>query len=150
MKKTIKKVFIILGILFVVIIIIAAVSPSKKTTTGNTESANTQAPAKTAETESIIKISAQDLYQAYKDNAVAADQKYKDKQVEVTGTIYDFGTDVFGHPYFTFGMLETQAVFGQNAASQLANLQKGQAVTVQCTVSGAPLTYPILENCQLK
>jgi len=100
--------------------------------------------------ESIIKISAGDLYQEYKDNSVAADQKYDGKRVEVTGTIYDFGTELLGRPYITFGFLETQAVFSKSCASQLAEFQKGQEIVVQCKVSGAPLGSPVLDNCQIK
>lgn len=100
--------------------------------------------------EEAIKVSAEDLYQEYQDNSVAADQKYDGKQVEVTGSIYDFGTDIMDRPYITFGFLETQAIFRKSYSSQLAELEKGQEITVQCKVSGAPLDYPILDNCQIK
>jgi len=100
--------------------------------------------------ETSIKISAEDLYQEYKDNSVAAGQKYKGKQVEVTGSIDDFGTDIMGRPYITFGFLETQAVFSKSYASQLAELKKGQEIIVQCKASGSPLGYPILESCSIK
>jgi len=106
-------------------------------------------PAKIQE-ENIIKISAGDLYQEYKDNSLAADQKYDGKKVEVTGAIYDFGTELLGRPYITFGFLETQAVFNKSYASQLAEFQKGQEIIVQCKVSGAPLGSPVLDNCQIK
>jgi len=106
-------------------------------------------PAKIQE-ENIIKISAGDLYQEYKDNSVAADQKYDGKKVEVTGAIDDFGIDIMSRPYITFGFLETQAVFSKSYANQLAEFQKGQEIIVQCKVSGAPLGYPILDNCQIK
>jgi len=100
--------------------------------------------------ETSIKVSAEDLYQEYKDNSVAAGQKYKGKQVEVTGSIDDFGTDIMGRPYITFGFLETQAVFNKSYASQLAELKKGQEIIVQCKASGSPLGYPILESCSIK
>ena len=100
--------------------------------------------------ETSIKVSAEDLYQEYKDNSVAAGQKYKGKQVEVTGSIDDFGTDIMGRPYITFGFLETQAVFSKSYASQLAELKKGQEIIVQCKASGSPLGYPILESCSIK
>jgi len=102
------------------------------------------------EQKEFIKISAEDLYQEYQDNSVAADQKYDGKQIEVTGSIYDFGTEILGRPYITFGFLETQAIFSKSYSSQLAELQKGQEITVQCKVSGAPLGYPILDNCRGK
>ena len=100
--------------------------------------------------ETSIKVSAEDLYQEYKDNSVAAGQKYKGKQVEVTGSIDDFGTDIMGRPYISFGFLETQAVFNKSYASQLAELKKGQEIIVQCKASGSPLGYPILESCSIK
>ncbi len=147
-------------ILVVVLLVIVAVTTSngnsitKSTPKIDTKPTEAQEkvdnkPAEIQE-EKIIKISAGNLYQEYKDNSVAADQKYDGKRVEVTGSIYDFGTDIMDRPYITFGFLETQAVFNKSHASQLAELQKGQEITVQCKVSGAPLGYPILDNCQIK
>lgn len=105
---------------------------------------------KQVQQETFIKISAKDLYQEYKDNSVAAKQKYDGKKLEVTGLIDDFGTDIMDRPYITFGFLETQAIFSKSYSNQLAELKKGQEITVQCKVSGAPLGYPILEGCSIK
>ncbi len=44
----------------------------------------------------IIQVTAASILAAYEDNAIAADQKYKDKILDISGPIDDFGEDIMG------------------------------------------------------
>ncbi|GEM_PF-2148178 len=81
------------------------------------------------------KIDAASLFAEYEANEVAADLKYKDKQLEVSGTITNFRTDLTGNPVIFFGISAggysgVEATFGKDKASNIATLSKGQKITI--------------------
>lgn len=84
--------------------------------------------------EETITISASDLYSAYNDNEIAADQKYKGKQLEVSGTVQDIGKDIFDSIYVTLETAELmgsiQVYFEKGQEDAIAALSKGQELTV--------------------
>lgn len=104
--------------------------------------------------EEIIAITAEALYQAYEDNEVAANLKYKDKQLEVTGTISDFGVDVFGTSYIMLAtggsFKDTQVFFKKGEEEKIAELSKGQSVTVIGKGGGLIITSVVLNKAQVK
>lgn len=81
-----------------------------------------------------IKVSAQQLYAEYKENEVAADQKYKGKTLEISGTINNIGKDIIDNPYITLDVDEliasVQCSFKKSEEDVVANLKKGQEVIV--------------------
>lgn len=82
-----------------------------------------------------IKIDAASLFAEYDKDDIAADQKYKGKQLEVTGTITAFGSDLFGNPTVLFSiddkrMLGVLATFGKDKADAIAALSAGQKITI--------------------
>jgi hypothetical protein len=85
----------------------------------------------------IIQITALNLIAEYEANEIAADQKYEGTILDITGTIDDFGEDILGTKYLTFSdgsdfsITNVQCFFSDNHVSQLANLQKGQRITVR-------------------
>lgn len=84
--------------------------------------------------EEAIVISALDLYNAYDSNEVSADQKYRNKQLEVTGKVKDIGKDVFDKIYVTLdvgaGIGSVYISFDKGQEDQIAELAKGQSLTV--------------------
>lgn len=92
-----------------------------------------------------IKTTASNLYQDYDDNEVAADEKYKDKKIAVTGTIQDIGKDVMDDAYITlntgkYGIVQCSF----NNSKMVKTLSKGDRVTIVGNCSGKTLGNVIL------
>lgn len=104
--------------------------------------------------EEVIVISAWDLYNAYEDNEVAADLKYKNKILEVTGTISDFGVDVFGTAFIMLDtggpFKDTQVFFKKGQEEKIAELSKGEKVTVLAKGGGLIITSVVLNKGEIK
>lgn len=105
-------------------------------------------------TPSAIEVTAQELYSAYEANQVAADAKYKDKTLKVTGVVESIGKDILDTPYITLtsgGQYEVwgvQCMFDEKYEPELAKLTKGQTVTVQGKCDGY-LVNVLLRDCAL-
>lgn len=97
-----------------------------------------------------LQVTAADLIAAYEANTVRADQTYKNRETEISGTVADIGTEILGKPYLMlhdrFGGV--QAVFPRERADRIARVAKGQTVRVRCTVSGR-LVNVIATDCTL-
>lgn len=94
-------------------------------------------------------ISARELYSAYEQNEVAADNKYKGKKLAVNGVIKDIGNDILDDSYIT---LKTGNLMGDVqcylSKKEVAKLSKGQLITVigKCTGLFGNVG---LKNCKL-
>lgn len=101
-----------------------------------------------------IKISAMDLYQEYKDNEVKADNRYKKETLEITGTINNIGKDIVNSIYITLDVGEylssVQCYFKDSESESVANLIKGQEVTIIGRCDGMTLTSVIIKNSKIK
>ena len=97
--------------------------------------APTTAPTPTPTTQ-VIEVRAAQLYAEYKANEIAADQKYKDKMLKVTGVVSTIGKDILGSPYVVltgggeYEVWGVQCTFSSAYEPQLAKLTKGQQVSV--------------------
>ena len=99
-----------------------------------------------------VKITAVKLFKDYESNEVAADEKYKNKILEVTGTIEDISV-VLGQIFIDLktGEYELTSIhcsFSDTHKSKIAKLRKGQSVTVKGRCTGMLLNLGItLEKC---
>ncbi|HEY3297022.1 MAG TPA: hypothetical protein VGK34_00060, partial [Armatimonadota bacterium] len=74
-------------------------------------SAPAQSTAEPAEPQAIA-VTAESISDQYRANELAADKKYKDKQVRVTGIVESVGKDITGTSYISFEPgLSCQAMF---------------------------------------
>lgn len=93
------------------------------------------------------------LFQDYGANAVAADNRYKDKQVRVTGRVFAVEKNLVGAAVLglTSGntIFQTMATLTPDATPRAAALAKGDTVVVQCTGAGSMMRMPQLEDCVL-
>lgn len=96
------------------------------------------------------KITATQLYSAYDQNAIAADAAYKDKHLEVSGTIGNIGKDILDDMYVA---LKTSNIIGSvqcmlkdSEFSKAVNLREGQQITIVGRNSGK-LVNIILRDC---
>lgn len=156
-KKLIK--YSLMGVvgLFILLFIIALASPSKPenqtaTPAPSTKTETSAAPAAESKPVEIPKVTAKQLYTDYEANEVAADSKYKGKFFDISGTVKEIGKDILDKPYVTFeagtqySILSVQAMFDKSQQERLAQLTKGQQLTVRCEVGGKTLNISA-EDC---
>ncbi|MBW9102915.1 OB-fold protein [Paraburkholderia phenoliruptrix] len=96
---------------------------------------------------SWVRTTAPELYAAYHDNEVAADQTYKGKSLRIRGMVVGIAKDVLNHPYVSlagsqFGTVHLQ--FGDRSASELAKLHRGMNIEVTCRGDGMIIGIPVL------
>ncbi len=99
--------------------------------------------AKEREKEAAVpKVTAAQLFRAYKENGVAADRDYKGKVIQVTGVVTDIRHDLLNVPYVTLDVggealvFEVQCYFSNKQATNLAGLRKGEQVTIRGKCAG--------------
>ena len=108
------------------------------------------------ETEEAIQISSTQIYKDYDDNEVAADNKYKDKVVEVKGKIIDisknFSDDIViklnGLINNVYEIVGVGCTFSKSHNSEAASLSKGQIITIRGKCDGK-LMGPDISGCSL-
>ncbi|GEM_PF-1803138 len=93
------------------------------------------------------------LHKEYQDNPINADEKYKGKQVTVTGSISKIDREINQEPYIIFEISpfnEIRMDFSQDKESDIASLKKGEKVTVTGTCEGTLLsTSVMLDDCSI-
>ena len=111
--------------------------------------------AKTTETEKPITVTADELLKGYKENELAGDQKFKDKNIIVTGKIEAIESGIADMPFILLkagGNMEfnkPQAHFSKDDTATLAKLKKGQAIKLQCIGDGEIAGSPMLKDCKV-
>jgi hypothetical protein len=98
-----------------------------------------------------VNVSPQELYTAYDSNEIRADNTYKDKTVRLTGKVGDMGKDLFDKPYIKFnadqyGMTGVQVFFKLSEQAKIADLDKGQTITVVGTCTGKKIINVVVED----
>jgi hypothetical protein len=97
-----------------------------------------------------LKVSAIKLYADYEANGVAADEKYKDKVLQVTGKITTIDRDIMDKIYITlkgnqyFG--DVQCFFAEDHIQTAMKLSKGQKITVKGKCNGKMMNV-LLKGC---
>lgn len=93
------------------------------------------------------------LFQDYNANEVAADNRYKGKQVRVTGRVFAVEKNLVGAAVLglTSGntIFQTMATLTPDATQHAAVLAKGDTVVIQCTGAGSMMRMPQLDDCVL-
>jgi hypothetical protein len=79
-------------------------------------------------------LSAEEFYSEYQGNVYSMDEKYKNKVIQLTGTIVDIG-NVFGHDCIEFDggqfMSRVRCSFNTNHLEDLKKVEKGERVTIK-------------------
>ncbi|GIW90596.1 MAG: hypothetical protein KatS3mg109_1028 [Pirellulaceae bacterium] len=100
-----------------------------------------------------VHVTATQLVDDYKANEIAADEKYKGEVIVVSGTIESIGTDIWGTMYVTLmtgnPIVSVQCMFADKYKSQLANVRRGQYVTIKGRCEGKHLNV-LLRGCSFK
>ena len=91
---------------------------------------------------SVASISAARLYAAYEANEVAADSKYKGKELKVSGVVDKIGKSVWGTTFVAlksgdrFGVFNVNCYFDDKHKARAAEVRKGQYISVRGTCNG--------------
>lgn len=149
---TFKKPAVIIGLIFWIVALIFFFKACGAL--GNSPSASSNNASKEVSAE----ITSTDLWNAYSDNEINADNQYKDKLIAVTGTITDIGKDsVSGNPCVSLnsgdqlGIYPIQCFFSKDDASneQVSALKNGDSITIYGTCAGKYLVTVQLSGCYL-
>jgi hypothetical protein len=139
-----------LGAFVVLIIIIAALGGGGSSSTDNTTGGGGTTQERPSEEAMVV--TATQLYAAYKTNEVAADNTYKGKLLEISGTIDTIGKDILDSPYVA---LKTGEVFGSvqcmlsdEAIAQAGSLTPGAKITLRGRGNGY-LLNALVKDCDI-
>lgn len=140
---------IIVAVLAGLIVLGSIVGPSPSTSDAAKPEAAADAAAAPA-----VEVTAKELFSAYESNEAAAQQKYGDKPLKVTGTIDKIDLDFMDKPVV---MLRTQNEFMSAQASlteesqpKASGLSKGQNVTLLCGGVSEVIGTPMLKDCAIQ
>ena len=143
---------ILTGILILFVIGIIG-SIGGNTSNNSSSSTNSNSNQQEVAKEESIKVTARTLYAEYEANEIQADEKYKNKLLEVSGTIENIGKDILDDPYVS---LKTDNVIGSvqcmladSEQSKASQLQKGASIVLEGKNSGKMMNI-ILRNCIIK
>jgi hypothetical protein len=122
----------------------SAPAASRPSTSSGSSEANAPAPA-------AMKVSAIELRTAYDSNAIAAEAKYKEKPVAVTGTVDSIVEDIAGDATVMLAtdnmFAKVRCVFYDSAKPQIAKLQAGDLVTVSGICADGSARGAVIKNC---
>ena len=103
--------------------------------------------------EDLIRISAIDLWNAYDENEISADQQYEDQDLIVTGVINDIGKDIFDTAFVqldTGNMFQyVKCMFDSSNEDALATLSQGQSIRIKGTCNGMQITDVQMIYCEI-
>ena len=105
-----------------------------------------------------VEVEAKQLVKDYKDNEIAADERYEDKVVRIKGKVESIDKGVFGGLSITLdgGLFTAGNVvceFGGSETDALSKLTKGEQVTVVGRVTGRTLNSGNdvnVEDCRIE
>jgi hypothetical protein len=98
-----------------------------------------------------VEVTANEIYQAYENNQIVADDRFKDKDIIVTETVDDIKKDLSGNPYVTIetgSYWSVQCVFPKEDIAVLTRLSKGQKVRIAGRVTSTTMNI-LLKQCRL-
>jgi len=123
-----------IGLIVIGLIIYSFFSSSDNNTSKSTSTQRAQPSAKITMQQQIdnaVHVTAVQLHNDYEANEIAANQKYKGKEIVISGIIIDFSKGILGHPQVR---LETGLFSGvwidleKSQGSIAATLSKGQPI----------------------
>ena len=99
----------------------------------------------------VYSLGAVQLWRDYEQNEVAADARYKDQRLRVTGTVVNIERDYEGQPVVhLFGgnaIFPTVVRLNKADLPAVARLKKGDQIVVRCIGAGREMRMPQLERC---
>lgn len=120
------------------------------------QQANTQEAVAQPEPEQMVQVTADQLFSAYEQNEIAANQQFKGKKLLVSGKIDSIQADITDSPVIAlragdqYNFLLPQASLADSEVSKAAQLAKGQQVKLLCTGSSEVAGMAMLSDCYIQ
>ena len=152
-KKSEKLKYIVLGIVIIAVISAFAGGEDDKNPSEPSQSAASSATNATEQKVDYGVMSASTLFNAFKQNAVAANQKFMNKRVAIEGNIDSIDSSFMGYPQIVFevdgsyGFANVTCEFPKSAIDAIAKMSTGQHVVIIGTVKGLIINSVTLDNC---
>ena len=135
----------------VCVFLVGACSKHPSPTQTAAPSPSFQPPASEPTAAPAVEITAVKLWQAYHDNPVGADARYKGKRLFISGIIDKIDQDISGKPFLYLKspdlIMQVPVRFRGDEAAALSDLQPGSAFSAVCTCRGRSLGSPDLIDC---
>lgn len=144
--KTFLKVIGITATIIIAVVAITTIAAWWNNYSYTRDTSTNQAP--------VMSVSSSQIIYDYQENEVAADDKYKDKIVQINGYVIDVSKDMLGM-YVHIGTKNENsahyfiASFSKNAKSLLIKLRMGQPITVKCKIYGLSISDVLGEKCSI-
>lgn len=145
-----KKLFKITGIVLVGLIALGLIFGGGGNQGGTSAPPAAAAPAEPAA--EALKVTAAEMVQAYADNEAAGDAKYKDKLLEISGTIESINKDIADSTIVNLkgkDFLSVMANLKKSEEEKALTLKKGGKITLQCTGGGEIMGSPVARDCTI-
>ncbi len=131
-------------VFFGIFILAGIIGMCMKDTTPMLKEANVPSSKESTTQQEIISITAEQLYKDYEANEIAADQKYKNKSIKVTGTVRVIGKTIGDAPFINLatGNYSHQVMVSFPAKvydNELAKYSSGTQVEITGTCRGRTL-----------
>lgn len=148
LKKLLKWILIIVIGLIVLGFIGAMLSDDEPSTAASTNT-TADAPVETA-----IPVTAQQLFDAYDSNEVAADKQYKGQLLQISGTVASIDSGLTDNAQVQLAtsndFMNVSATGDENFDNAAASLNKGQSVTLLCRGEGEVIGSPMVGDCVIQ
>ena len=145
--------------IIIIIIVIGAIKASGSSSIDENTSDSISSPAETEQVEEQMSYEEVDMVafiSEFDNNQLAAEDKYKDKNIKLTAKISNISEDIMGNPFLSLEPINggdyymgthIQCIFEDK--SSLMNVANGQVVTVQGVASEQTLGIIGIDNCQI-
>lgn len=143
-----KKLLKIVGIVLVGLIALGLIFGGGENQGGTSATPATTAPAEPPA--EALKVTASEMAQAYADNEAAGDAKYKDKLLEISGTIEAIDKDIADATVVRLKGKDFHSVMANLAESEEEKalaLKKRGKIILKCTGAGEIMGSPVARNC---
>lgn len=97
-------------------------------------------------------LTARELYSEFEKNQIAAENRYKGKEIIISGKVEDISRNIAKQPLVTLDAGALRFIscrFAKEDSGQLIDLQKGQFVTLNCKVNYKIFTTIHVYNCAI-
>jgi hypothetical protein len=102
----------------------------------------------------MLTVSAHQLFDSYHANEVAADEKFKNKQLLISGRVSGINKDLLDNVYLELvtrnQFMSVKANMDDREIQKASVLKRGQPVMIICTGAGMLLGSPVLDSCRFK
>lgn len=161
-NRTVVKILVWIFVAFVLLAVIITLlspkddSPASIPSQNETSATPTSVSPSPSPTIEYIEITATELIIAYDENEIAADNKYKNQMLKVSGTVGSIGKDILlDTPYVTlkyegegYIFSSAQFFFDKNNTDDIAELREGDTVMIIGKCDGLTFNV-ILRKCDV-